>query len=134
MSSKDPVKDDSDSVLGRVIRSGHHLLDRTIAAAKRHSPLNEEKLKAADDAVAGVIHKGYQAVKKIAVNGNPAVILSAAGVLGAAPSLPFGVRTTIRNAGLGVAVAAVMIYPDHLRSYIRKRCSQPCASRKQVEQ
>lgn len=32
--------------------------------------------------------EGYQAVKKIAVNGNPAVILSAAGVLGAAPSLP----------------------------------------------
>ncbi|CAN8066736.1 unnamed protein product [Agarophyton chilense] len=120
MSSKDTVNEEPHSGLNDVIRNAHQLLDRAVEGAKKHSPLNEEKLKTADDAVAGVIHKAYQAVKRIAVNGNPVVILGSAAVLGATPSLPFGPRAIIRNAGLAVAVASVMIYPDHIRSFFDK--------------
>lgn len=101
---------------------------------------------------------GYQYVKKIAVNGNPTVILSVAGVVGALPSLPcklllhvilsvskllyihnltydtfnvtVGARATLRNAGLAVALASVLIYPDHLSSYFNSKVSATNASPK----
>lgn len=61
---------------------------------------------------------GYQGVRRIAVEGHPAVILGVAGLLAALPSVPWGARSTIRNGALSVLLAGAMIYPDHLATRI----------------
>ncbi|CDF36268.1 unnamed protein product [Chondrus crispus] len=102
--------------LRATIRSSREFLCRTLTTARAHSPLSDDKLEAADDAVSGVIHTGYQAVKRVIQNGHPAVILTAAGIAAAAPSFPFGPQAIVRNVGLTLTLTAVMIYPDHLKT------------------
>lgn len=107
--------------LRETIRKSREFLCRVVESGKKHSPFSNEKLEAADAAVEGVIHSGYQGVKRVFVNGHPVIILSLSAVAAALPSVPFGPKAVFRNVGLITALTSVMIYPDHLKPYLFRR-------------